>query len=114
MNNRLVTRAKNAFTPAFKRLLEDSVLCFINSGGKIKTIKDAYTVDNCRCPFGCLPNLSPFPSSRFCEQYFAAKRTFPAFTAQQIHGFINSFDIGEDYGTPESALGLLYRKKFIE
>lgn len=106
----LAERSKTAFNSRFRALLEDSVTVAINVGITITPINDPKHSINkdCRCPLGCLPkNFRRYPSDIYTE----AK--YPYFSALKFDDFIQAFDVGIDCKTAESALGLLYREKFV-
>lgn len=105
--NKLRKRASKAFDAKFRDWLANGVQKHILTGGVIRVANDRLN-PSCKCPEGCLERLwSKYPAAVdvFCIY---------GFTIEKHYSFQSAFDDGNDDGTPEAALGLLYREKFHE
>lgn len=103
-NKELRTRASRAFDAKFRDRLANAVQGWILGGGEIR--KAPLNNLNCRCPEGCLTK-SNYPGPSTMQVFFG-------FSHDQHFNFQCAFDSGIDNYTPESALGLLYRQRFIK
>lgn len=103
---KLKERASRAFDATFRDRLANAVTRFLLTGGRINTVIATMYDKDCRCPEGCL-TLSNHPPCSDMSNWFG-------FTANQHADFQVAFDGNHDSGTPEAALGLLYRKRFIK
>lgn len=114
--NELRERASKAFDAEFRDRLCNAVQVHILNEGRVRpsVIEHAQTsiiehVQNCKCPQGCLfesEHLN-YPLSIMVQSKFG-------FKWEQHFTFQSAFDDGCDNETPEAALGLLYRKRFIK
>lgn len=112
-NDKLHQAACRAFDAKFRNELCNAVQLVILEGGKLG-------VGNydCYCPEGCLLRFYGFSGA---ERPLASviHKLYPRFTYDQHCEFQSAFDNGPQphdsiYLSPERALGLLYRKRFIK
>lgn len=106
---KLKERASNAFDLNFRDKMQNAVLCFILNNGKIATVISSCTYNSdkqCKCPEGCLFENLSYPCFDTMDLF--------GFSKHQHYSFQLAFDTGIDSDTPEAALGLLYRNKFIK
>lgn len=103
--NELKERASKAFTSIFRDWLANGVQKHILTGGTVR-VDNGSLEKNRKCPHGCL--------ERVWNKYPTAADVFSiyGFSHYKHYSFQTAFDDGFDNGTPEAALGLLYRKRF--
>jgi len=105
----LHARARLAFGAEFRDKLCNAVTLAVLKGVPIVPWDDNSAPVGCNCPEGCLPacllNGERYPPpSKVWHMY--------DFRLAQHESFQTGFDYGNDDGTPEAALGLLYRRRF--
>lgn len=93
-------RASQAFNAAFRDRLANAVQARLLHGIQVGFGRW------CRCPLGCL-------TAAWCPHSVMLVELF-GFARHQFIDFIESFECGTDYGTPEAALGFLYRARFTK
>lgn len=104
MKNNLKERALGGFNVKFRDVLCNAVQVYVLNGWKICSAIQKTTES--KCPEGCLFKEKQYPIPYTVQKYYGFKWS-------QHYSFQEAFDKGLDDGTPEAALGLLYRNKFV-
>jgi hypothetical protein len=98
----LWARACKAFTPEFRAALADACQ------------REFHRIGVCYCPQAALVKGTHSMPSTSAVSEWCSLNGFEECSDQRTHyHFQFAFDNGYDFGTPESALGLLYRERFV-
>ena len=104
----LRARAKRAFSPKFRKQLAEATFEWAWTLGKKVHWKLSLT---CACPEGTLHVRVLGSPCGLTGPTAQAMQTLSGFQRKQHTDFQLAFDVGTDVGTPEAALGLLYRDR---
>jgi hypothetical protein len=95
-------RASNAFSPLFRAALADACQ------------REFRRVGACYCPQAALMGLEGRNPDAHGVAVWCHYSGFESCASGRLHlDFQEAFDKGDDRDTPESALGLLYRQRFV-
>jgi hypothetical protein len=94
-------RASKAFTPKFRAALADACQ------------REFHRIGACYCPQAALMQRCRNPSAEVVEIWCRRNGFKSCARVMRHHDFQQAFDFGYDFATPESALGLCYRQRFV-